>query len=82
MNFKLEFDIKFGHVAKDHGGIFCYMTNDAIYNETDEAYFFSSNITEEKIESLMKKSLADDHDYIFDFVKDNPCPKYDGSVVE
>lgn len=67
-----EFEKKFG------GGFVFDMchSEQPCYDKPNKAYFLGT-LTDDQIVALMKKSLADGHDYLLDAVKDNECPPLD-----
>ena len=65
---KVAFDIIFGSILKEE------KTNNLFYNcrRMDKSFLIPKTFSEEKIQELIKKSIADKHDYIYELVKDSP----------
>ena len=73
-DFRKDFLIKFGNICKEESsGAFCYIRT----HERDEFCFPDEYaFDEDKIIELMKKSLKDNHDYLYDLTKDVPKMEY------
>ena len=73
-DYRKDFFIKFGTIAKlESSGEFSY-----IRRNDDEDYYFPREYAydEEKVVALMKKSVKDNHDYVYDLTKDVPKKEY------
>ena len=71
-----QFFETFGHIG-------CLIPDGGLTYEkvdTNELFKFLENITESEIEKLMKKSVKDKNDYIFDIVKNNKFEYKEGCV--
>lgn len=82
MNIDTSTSIRFTQLFNaDMGKDYCYGKK-LVYtdNKSDKSYYIK-NLTAKEIESLMKKSIQDKHNYLFDAVKDNPCPPYRKDVL-
>ena len=67
MPYNKEFFIRFGHIGYlEPGPGIAYAPKD-----DDNSYTFPEDMSESEIESLMKKSVEEDTDFVFDVVKDN-----------
>ena len=76
MPYNKEFFMKFGHIGfLEPGPGISYAPKD-----DDSSYSFPSGMSEAEIESLMKKSVDEDIDFVFDVMKDSPIV-YDPDLI-
>ena len=67
---KIAFDIIFGSILRDD--------NDNIFYNSrrlDATFLFPNNFDKSRLKELMSRSISDQHDYVYDIVKDNPIQK-------
>ena len=68
----IDFDLEYKFREK-FGHIYCFITGGIIYNckKSGKSYEFPKKYKMENINLLMQKSLANNHDYVFDLLKNN-----------
>lgn len=69
----IDFNTKF-NFGEDFGPVmFLYETEKPSYKcrRTRKSYTLPDEMTDGELQKIMEKSLADNHDYLFDIVKDN-----------
>ena len=66
---KIAFDIMFGSILKEDE------TDNLFYNcrKMDKSFYLPKGFDKAKLADLMRKSITDRHDYVYDMVKDTPA---------
>ena len=66
---KVAFEIIFGSILKEEN------SNNLFYNcrRMDKSFVIPKNLSDEKLCELIRKSINDKYDYIYELVKDSPA---------
>lgn len=71
-----KFNRTFGDVCTDEAS-----GQDIYICKKNQKVYYLKGLTDEQLESLMKKSLASGHDYLLDAVKGDECPPLNDTVL-
>ena len=66
---KVAFEIIFGSILKEEE------SSNLFYNcrKVDKSFLIPKDFTNEKLTELIKKSICDHHDYVYELVKNSPA---------